>query len=201
MFRRSISFFALFLLMVSSVGLRANAQRLLPNQNTLEALGGLAIQSGVKNPFSSGDFTTDVGYTHYFKVANYLTVAACYGQSHYTYNDIVKVAHKVPIQDVFLQVSYNHPLLKSRGRDLLLYAGAGVLGGYEFVNKGESVLPNGATLQNGSRWIYGGALMGSMEVFLSDWLVLVVRGQGRFMLNQQTYLFHPTIQAGFRINI
>ena len=89
----------------------------------------------------------------------------------------------------------------NRGRDILLYAGIAALGGYEFVNNGENIMPNGATLQNQSRWVYGVSPMISLETYFHDRLVFVLRGEGRFLFNQQTYLIRPTIQAGLRVII
>ena len=183
-------------LLLGAVGQPASAQRLLPNQNGLEVLGGIVFQPRVSNPINSGDFSVEAGYNHYFRVGNYLSVTVDYEQRHYTYQE-----WRIPIQDALLQVSYNHPLVMSRGRDFLLYAGIAALGGYEFVNNGETIMPNGATLQNQSRWVYGASPMVSLETYLSDRLVFVLRGEGRFLFNQQTYLIRPTVQAGLRVII
>ena len=159
-------------------------------------MGGIVFQPRVSNPINSGDFSVEAGYNHYFRVGNYLSVTADYEQRHYTYKE-----WRIPIQDALLQVSYNHPLVMNRGRDFLLYAGIAVVGGYELVNNGETIMPNGATLQNQSRWIYGVSPMVSFETYLCDRLVFVLRGEGRFLFNQQTYLIRPTVQAGLRIII
>lgn len=194
--RRKLMIVGLLSLLLGAVGQPASAQRLLPNQNGLEVLGGIVFQPRVSNPINSGDFSVEAGYNHYFRVGNYLSVTADYEQRHYTYQE-----WRIPIQDALLQVSYNHPLVMSRGRDFLLYAGIAALGGYEFVNNGETIMPNGATLQNQSRWVYGASPMVSLETYLSDRLVFVLRGEGRFLFNQQTYLIRPTIQAGLRVII
>lgn len=194
--RRKLIIVGLLSLLLGATGQSVSAQRLLPNQNGLEVLGGIVFQPRVSNPINSGDFSVEAGYNHYFRVGNYLSVTADYEQRHYTYKE-----WRIPIQDALLQVSYNHPLVMSRGRDILLYAGLAVLGGYEFVNNGEAIMPNGATLQNQSRWVYGVSPMISLETYLHDRLVFVLRGEGRFLFNQQTYLIRPTIQAGLRVII
>lgn len=194
--RRERIIVLLICVLLGAIGLPAFAQRLLPNQNGLEVMGGIVFQPRVSNPINSGDFSVEAGYNHYFRVGNYLSVTADYEQRHYTYQE-----WRIPIQDALLQVSYNHPLVMSRGRDFLLYAGIAALGGYEFVNNGETIMPNGATLQNQSRWVYGASPMVSLETYLSDRLVFVLRGEGRFLFNQQTYLIRPTVQAGLRVII
>lgn len=194
--RRKLMIVGLLSLLLGAIGQPVSAQRLLPNQNGLEVLGGIVFQPRVRSPINSGDFSVEAGYNHYFRVGNYLSVTADYEQRHYTYKE-----WRIPIQDALLQVSYNHPLVMNRGRDFLLYAGIAVVGGYEFVNNGETIMPNGAMLQNQSRWIYGVSPMVSFETYLCDRLVFVLRGEGRFLFNQQTYLIRPTIQAGLRIII
>ena len=194
--KRKLMIVGLLSLLLGAIGQPVSAQRLLPNQNGLEVMGGIVFQPRVSNPINSGDFSVEAGYNHYFRVGNYLSVTADYEQRHYTYQE-----WRIPIQDALLQVSYNHPLVMNRGRDFLLYAGIAVVGGYELVNNGETIMPNGATLQNQSRWIYGVSPMVSFETYLCDRLVFVLRGEGRFLFNQQTYLIRPTIQAGLRIII
>ena len=194
--KRKLMIVGLLSLLLGAIGQPVSAQRLLPNQNGLEVMGGIVFQPRVGNPFNSGDFSVEAGYNHYFRVGNYLSVTAGYEQRHYTYKE-----WRIPIQDALLQVSYNHPLVMNRGRDILLYAGIAALGGYEFVNNGETIMPNGATLQNQSRWVYGVSPMISLETYLHDRLVFVLRGEGRFLFNQQTYLIRPTIQAGLRVII
>lgn len=194
--KRKLMIVGLLSLLLGAIGQPVSAQRLLPNQNGLEVMGGIVFQPRVSNPINSGDFSVEAGYNHYFRVGNYLLVTADYEQRHYTYKE-----WRIPIQDALLQVSYNHPLVMNRGRDILLYAGIAALGGYEFVNNGETLMPNGATLQNQSRWVYGVSPMISLETYLHDWLVFVLRGEGRFLFNQQTYLIRPTIQAGLRVII
>lgn len=194
--KRKLMIVGLLSLLLGAIGQPVSAQRLLPNQNGLEVMGGVVFQPRVSNPINSGDFSVEAGYNHYFRVGNYLSVTADYEQRHYTYKE-----WRIPIQDALLQVSYNHPLVMNRGRDFLLYAGIAVVGGYEFVNNGETIMPNGATLQNQSRWIYGVSPMVSFETYLCDRLVFVLRGEGRFLFNQQTYLIRPTVQAGLRIII
>ena len=194
--KRKLMIVGLLSLLLGAIGQPVSAQRLLPNQNGLEVMGGIIFQPRVSNPINSGDFYVEAGYNHYFRVGNYLSVTADYEQRHYTYKE-----WRIPIQDALLQVSYNHPLVMNRGRDVLLYAGIAALGGYEFVNNGETLMPNGATLQNQSRWVYGVSPMISLETYLHDRLVFVLRGEGRFLFNQQTYLIRPTIQAGLRVII
>ena len=112
-----------------------------------------------------------------------------------------------------------HPLLSDGGKNAFVYAGFSVLAGYEELNRGESVLPDGAELLDRSRIVGGGGLylraelldrsrlVGGgglhfrVELFLSDHLLFVVGGRGLFLFGSDVYPFRPAISAGFRINL
>ena len=70
------------------------------------------------------------------------------------------------------------PLLSDRGKNIFTYLGISALGGYEELNEERSLLPDGATLLDRSHLVYGGALHSSVECFLSDRLLLVLKAQG-----------------------
>ena len=74
------------------------------------------------------------------------------------------------------------PVLSDRGKNVLLYGGISALGGYEVLNKDKRLLPDGATLLDRSRFVYGGAVHGSVEVFLTDRILFLVKAQGPFPL-------------------
>ena len=81
---------------------------------------------------------------------------------------------------------------------LVLYNAA--LGGYEQLNKDKKLLPDGATLLDRSRFIYGGAVYGSMEVFLTDRILFLIKAQGRFLFGTDVHCFRPAVSAGLRFN-
>ena len=94
-----------------------------------------------------------------------------------------------------------HPILSDGGKNIFLYLGVAGVGGYEEVNSGNSDLPDGAKLLYRSKWLYGGALHASVEVFLTDSLLLVVRGQGRMLFGSDLNLFRPNMSIGLRVNL
>lgn len=94
-----------------------------------------------------------------------------------------------------------HPVLSDGGKNIFLYLGATGLCGYEEVNGGKIDLPDGAVLLDKSRWVYGGALHASAELFLTDSWLLVVRGQGRMLFGSDLNLFRPNVTVGLRVNL
>ena len=94
-----------------------------------------------------------------------------------------------------------HPLLSDRGKNIFTYLGVSTLGGYEELNEGQMLLPDGATLLDRSRLVYGGALHSSVEYFLSDRLLLVLKAQGRLLLGSDLHRFRPALALGLRFNL
>ena len=65
---------------------------------------------------------------------------------------------------------------------MFLYGGISALGGYEQLNEDKKLLPDGAMLLDRSRFVYGSAVHGSVEVFLTDRVLFLVKAQGTFPL-------------------
>ena len=93
-----------------------------------------------------------------------------------------------------------HPVLSDRGKNVLLYSGISALSGYEQLNEDKRLLPDGATLLDRSRFVYGGAVYGSVEVFLTDRVLFLVKAQGRFLFGSDVHRFRPAVSAGLRFN-
>ena len=93
-----------------------------------------------------------------------------------------------------------HPVLSDRGKNVFLYGGISALGGYEQLNEGKKLLPDGATLLDRSRFVYGCAVHGSVEVFLTDRVLFLVKAQGRFLFGSDVHCFRPAVSAGLRFN-
>ena len=109
-------------------------------------------------------------------------------------------SYNVKLKDALLQVGYMHPVLSDRGKNVFLYGGISALGGYEQLNEDKKLLPDGATLLDRSRFVYGGAVHGSVEVFLTDRVLFLVKAQGRFLFGSDVHHFRPVVSAGLRFN-
>ncbi len=173
----------------------ANAQRLIPKQKGIEVVGSIPLIKGEKL-FTEDSFGVGVSLTRYLKRGNYAFVLAEYEQQNIPYR-----AYEVKLKDALLQVGYKHPILSDNGKNVFLYGGISALGGYEELNEDKKLLPDGATLLDSSRFVYGGAVHGSMEVFLTDWLLFLVKAQGRLLFGSDVHHFRPALSAGFRFNL
>ena len=170
------------------------AQRLIPKQRGVEVVGSVPLIKGEKL-FGGDNFGVGISLTHYLKRENYTFVGVEYEQQNMPYR-----SYNVKLKDALLQVGYIHPVLSDRGKNVFLYGGISALGGYEQLNEDKKLLPDGATLLDRSRFVYGGAVHSSVEVFLTDRVLFLVKAQGRCLFGTDVHHFHPAVSAGLRFN-
>ena len=173
----------------------ANAQRLIPKQQGIEVIASVPLIKGEK-VFSKEHWGAGVSLTKYLKRASYAFLLAEYEVQRLAYRD-----YDVPMRDMLLQLGYMQPLLSDRGKNIFTYLGLSALGGYEELNEEKSLLPDGATLLDRSRLVYGGVVHSSVECFLSDRLLLVLKAQGRLLLGSDLHRFRPALALGLRLNL
>ena len=174
--------------------LPSNAQRLIPKQRGIEVLGSVPLIKGEKL-FIGDNFGIGISLTRYLKRENYTFVGVEYEQQNMPYR-----SYNVKLKDALLQVGYMHPILSDNGKNVFFYGGISALGGYEQLNEDKKLLPDGATLLDRSRFVYGGAVHGSVEVFLTDRVLFLVKAQGRFLFGTDVHRFRPAVSAGLRFN-
>ena len=174
--------------------LPSKAQRLIPKQRGVEVMGSVPLIKSEKF-LAADNFGMEASLTHYLGRENYTFVMAEYEQQNMPYR-----SYKVKLKDALLQVGYMHPIFSDNGKNVLLYSGISALGGYEELNEDKKLLPDGATLLDRSRFVYGGAVHGSVEVFLTDRVLFLVKAQGRFLFGTDVHRFRPAVSAGLRFN-
>lgn len=174
--------------------LPSQAQRLIPKQRGIEVVGSVPLIKGEKF-LAADNFGIGTSLTRYLSRENYTFVGVEYEQQNMPYR-----SYKVKLKDALLQVGYMHPIFSDNGKNVLLYSGISALGGYEELNEDKKLLPDGATLLDRSRFVYGGAVHGSVEVFLTDRVLFLVKAQGRFLFGTDVHRFRPAVSAGLRFN-
>lgn len=174
--------------------LPSHAQRLISKQKGMEVMGSVPLIKGEKF-FAKDDFGVGVSLTRYLKRENYSFVGVEYEQQNMPYR-----SYNVKLKDALLQVGYMHPVLSDRGKNVFLYGGISALDGYEQLNEDKKLLPDGATLLDRSRFVYGGAVHSSVEVFLTDRVFFLVKAQGRSLFGTDVHRFRPAVSAGLRFN-
>ena len=174
--------------------LPSQAQRLIPKQRGIEVVESVPLIKGEKL-FTGDNFGVGISLTRYLKRENYTFVGVEYEQQKMPYR-----SYNVKLKDALLQVGYMQPVLADRGKNALVYVGVSALCGYEELNRDKKLLPDGATLLDRSSFVYGGAVHGSVEVFLTDRVLFLVKAQGRFLFGTDVHRFRPAVSAGLRFN-
>ena len=174
--------------------LPSQAQRLIPKQRGIEVVGSVPLIKGEKF-LAAGNFGMEASLTRYLGRENYTFVMAEYEQQNMPYRD-----YDVKLKDALLHLGYMHPIMSDNGKNVLLYGGVSALGGYEEINEDKPFLPDGAKLLDRSRFVYGGALHLSVECFLTDNVLLLLKGQGRVLFGTDVHRFRPALSAGFKFN-
>ena len=175
--------------------LPAQAQRLIPKQKGIEVVGSLPIIKGEKL-FAKDNFGLGLSLTRYLKRENYSFLTVEYEQQNMPYR-----SYDVKLKEAFVHLGYMQPIVSDNGKNVLLYGGVSALGGYEEINDDKPFLPDGAKLLDRSRFVYGGALHLSIECFLSDNVLLLLKGQGRILFGTDVQHFRPAVSAGIRFNL
>lgn len=172
----------------------AQAQRLIPKQSGITALVGTTgmSQEGI---FERNAYSITVEMSQYLKRASYWFAGVEYRQRDSSY-----AHYKVPIQEYLINGGYMYPVLVDPRKTVLLYAGISATGGYQEINKGERWLPNGATLVDRSRFVYGTTTQCALEALLTDNFILTLRAKGMFLWGSDLQLFYPSLSAGVKIN-
>ena len=174
--------------------LPSQAQRLIPKQRGIEVVGGVPLIKGEKF-LAADNCGIGVSLTCYLGRENYTFVLAEYEQQNMPYR-----SYNVKLKDALLQMGNMHPVLFDRGKNVFLYGGISALGGYEQLNEDKRLLPDGATLLDRSRFVYGGAVHSSVEMFLTDRVLFLVKVQGRLLFGTDVHRFRPVVSAGLRFN-
>ena len=174
--------------------LPSQAQRLIHKQRGIEVVGSVPLIKGEKF-LAADNFGMGVSLTRYLGRENYTFVMAEYEQQNMPYR-----SYNIPMKDILLHLGYMQPILTDRGKNVLVYVGVSALCGYEELNRDKKLLPDGATLLDRSRFVYGGAVHSSVEVFLTDRVLFLVKAQGRFLFGTDVYRFRPAVSAGLRFN-
>ena len=174
--------------------LPSQAQRLIPKQRGIEVVGSVPLIKGEKF-LAADNFGMGAALTRNLGRENYTFVMAEYEQQNMLYR-----SYNVKLKDALLHLGYMHPIVSDNGKNVFLYGGISALGGYEQLNEDKKLLPDGATLLDRSRFVYGGAVHGSVEVFLTNRVLFLVKAQGRFLFGTDVHRFRPAVSTGLRFN-
>jgi len=172
---------------------QTQAQRYLPGQN------GLQFTAGTVNGFNlnaqSPDFAFHLGvaFSTYTQNRNRWVFGGEYLEKRFAYKDL-----SIPQSQFTAEAGYYLQFLSDRSKTVFFSLGASALAGYETVNWNERLLFDGATIQNRSGFLYGGALTFETEIFLTDRLVLLANVRQRLLFGSSIGQFNTQFGTGMK---
>jgi hypothetical protein len=176
---------------------QAQAQRYLPGQKGLQFTAG-TVNGFNLNPQSS-DFAFHAGaaFSSYTKNGNRWVFGGEYLEKRYTYKDL-----SLPQTQFTAEAGYYLKFLSDGSKTIFFSLGLSAMAGYETVNWDKKQLSDGATINNKDGFLYGGALTLETEIYLSDWLVLLVNVRERLLGGSSVGLLNtqPGIGLKFILN-
>jgi hypothetical protein len=156
-------------------------------QSYANAFGGSigVVQDGIGGIFSYNYFLD----RHDFIEAGVLLTAANFK---YT-NEI-----KIPYNDFTLNLGYSKNVFWNYQNTFNVNIGAGLVFGYETVNKGDKELSNGAIINSEPGFIYGGYLGIDLDYALTDKYSITLRANEYYHANSDLGEFIPFLGLGIR---
>nr|WP_255557693.1 conjugal transfer protein TraO [Flavobacterium taihuense] len=157
---------------------------------------GLEINAGTLSDDHSGrNYYLNIGMTINGKNGNYQLWALEYTHQYDKYKDI-----RLPQETYTAESGYSFFLMGDACKNITLNAAiTGVLG-YESINRGETLLYDGAKILSEDNFIYGTRGRLSFEIYLSDRFVLILQGGTKVLWGTDLEQFRPSAGVGLRFN-
>lgn len=166
------------------------AQRMLPKQKGIEVSAGILSSNKIGN-----DYYINLGMTVNGKNGNYQLWALEYTQQYHAYKNI-----RIPQETFTSEGGYSFLLLGDNRKNITLnLALTGVIG-YETINRGETLLYDGAKILTGDHFIYGAGGRLILETYLSNRFVLILQTRIKMIWGTDLEQFRPSVGGGLRIN-
>jgi hypothetical protein len=174
----------------------ASAQRQLPGMRGIQVTAGMTDGVYSSAPDSETGYYFGVAMAVYAKRGNKWVFGGEYLSRYHPYKNGC-----IPVAQFTAEGGYHLKILSDPSKTFLLSLGGSALAGYETVNRGEKLLPDGATIRNRDTFIYGGAITLEAETYLTDRIVLLLTGRQRVLWGNSTGRFHTQFGVGLRIMI
>ena len=170
---------------------QAYAQRCLPGMKGVELRGGFA--GGSKSPLN---WYTGLAVSGYTKRADHWVAGAEYLVRNYDYRGIA-----VPRAQFTAEGGYYLRVLSDPTRTFFLSIGGSAMAGYETVNWGRRMMPDGSMLLDGDSFVYGGAVTLEVECYVADRIVLLAHVRERVLWGSSLDRFTTQFGLGLKFII
>jgi hypothetical protein len=108
---------------------------------------------------------------------------------------------KIPQSQFTIDGGYYRKFLSDSRKTFFASIGASLMAGYETVNWGEKMLPDGASISNTDAFLFGAALTLETEIYLSDRLVLLANVKERFLTGSTIGKLNTQLGLGIKVII
>jgi len=180
----------IFAVMLTIASITAvQAQRMIPGQK------GLEVGAGILSKEISDNYYLQLTLTVNGKSGNYWIYGAEYTHHMSDYREV-----KVPIETYTGKVGYSFQLLSDTKKTFTLNAGITALGGYESINRSETMLYDSAKILSKENFIYGAGGRLTFETYLSDRFVFLLQGRIKALWGTDLQQFRPSSGVGLRFN-
>jgi len=169
---------------------QAQAQRYLPEQR------GLQATVGTVNNLNVSDFHIGAAFSTYTQKRNRWVFGGEYLEKNHLYSEFF-----IPQSQFTIEGGYYVNFLSDRSKTFFFSVGTSALAGYETINFGRQLLPDGATIENRDGFIYGGALTFETEIFLIDRIALLVNVRQRGVFGSSVGRFNTQFGTGLKFII
>ncbi|SFO39600.1 Conjugative transposon protein TraO [Paenimyroides ummariense] len=168
----------------------ATAQRMLPKQKGLEITAGL-----LSHYQKATDYHISAAMTVNSKKGNYQLWGFEYSKKQRAYKST-----SIPQETYTIEGGYSFFLLSDAQKNIVLNFGLTGIVGYESLNRGETMLYDGAKMMTEDNFIYGAGGRLTLETYLSDWMVLLIQARTKVYWNTDVEQFRPSLGLGLRFN-
>lgn len=166
------------------------AQRMIPKQKAIEINTGTLLKQDNENYF------VNLGLAVYVKKGNYFLYSFEYSKRVIDYKNF-----KIPIEGYLGETGFSLNMISNSTKSLMINSSISAVVGYEQINREAADLPDGAVLRNESSFIYGASGRLSVELYLSDHIVLLGYGKARMVWNTSLDNLRPSVGLGLRFNL
>ncbi len=166
------------------------AQRMLPKQKGLEISTGVLSNDKIGN-----DYYIIAAMTVNGKNGNYQLWALEYTHQYHDYKDL-----RIPQETYTAEIGYSFFLLGDARKSITFNFGITGVVGYESINRGETMLYDGAKILSEDNFIYGAGGRLTFETYLSDRFVLLLQGRTKVLWGTDLQQFRPSAGVGLRFN-
>ena len=181
----------IYTVMLVLVGISVTqAQRMLPKQKGLEISAGVLSDDKIGN-----DYYISLGMTVNGRDGVSRLWALEYTHQYHDYKDL-----RIPQETYSAEGGYSFFLLGDARKNITLNFGITGVVGYESINRGETMLYDGAKILSEDNFVYGAGGRLTFEMYLSDRFVLVLQGRTKVLWGTDLEQFRPSAGVGLRFN-